>query len=295
MKVPGMFWKKSKTMYVVDIDWMFNKGGGKNLRQRFRQGMKFLFKGKGPKTTIYDARAKEQEEGLSKLEFFDKYGFVLLEHKSSMTADDWLQSDRDINKWLYAYNSKDTNTNNNKKNENDSDTESYEMIMDDFRNVNTPVHRVYAEEVKELLKSTIVPDAKKIMPPARGIRWYITHNPNKGPAKQVHNDYGLNFDEIVDRNPFFDFDKQRAQYEQMSPNAKEYMLINLWRPIKPMNATKETPLRSYPLCFLDSSTLSSNDFVYIDYNSLGLITALKENVNHSIQFVDPMKKKEKQL
>mmetsp|Transcript_24037 Transcript_24037/g.25788 ORF Transcript_24037/g.25788 Transcript_24037/m.25788 type:complete len:141 (-) Transcript_24037:144-566(-) len=66
----------------------------------------------------------------------------------------------------------------------------------------------------------------------------------------------------------------------MSPNAKEYMLINLWRPIKPMNATKETPLRSYPICFLDSSTLSSNDFVYIDYNSLGLITALKENVNH---------------
>ena len=30
------------------------------------------------------------EEGLSKREFFEKYGFVLMPHKTQMTAEDWL-------------------------------------------------------------------------------------------------------------------------------------------------------------------------------------------------------------
>ena len=35
---------------------------------------------------------KQKEEGLSNSEFFQKYGFVLLEHKTKMTAEDWLES-----------------------------------------------------------------------------------------------------------------------------------------------------------------------------------------------------------
>ncbi|CAJ1399007.1 unnamed protein product [Effrenium voratum] len=39
---------------------------------------------------VLDARKKELEEGLSKREFFEKYGFVLMPHKTQMTAEDWL-------------------------------------------------------------------------------------------------------------------------------------------------------------------------------------------------------------
>merc|ERR1712113_1229337 len=145
--------------------------------------------------------------------------------------------------------------------------------MNEFRNGDTPAKRIYTKEAEELIRS-ILPRATTVMPPARGIRRYITRNPNKAPARQVHNDYGLNFDDVVDRNPFFDFESQKAKYEET--NSNEYMLVNLWRPIKPMS----TPLRSQPLCFLDASTLSKDDFVSIDSLSLGVVTALKENPNH---------------
>jgi len=114
------------------------------------------------------------------------------------------------------------------------------------------------------LVKSILPRAKTIMPPAKGIRRFVNAGIANAPAKTVHNDYGLIFDEVVDRNPFFDFDKQNAIYEETKSD--EYMLINLWRPIKPMSQ----PLRSLPLCFLNSSTLSKDDFVTIDSKSLGI-------------------------
>lgn len=185
----------------------------------------------------------EAEEGLSKAEFFEKYGFVLLDAKSAMTAEDWVASERDVKGVL-----KDVN------NRSVDGGAAYRKRMDDFRNQDTPVKRIYAKEAEDMLKS-ILPRAKTIMPPAKGIRREIKGGLLNGPAKQVHNDYGLIFDEVVERNPFFDFDKQRETYEETK--ADEYMLINFWRPIKPMS----TPLRSMPLCFLDSSTLGEDDFV----------------------------------
>lgn len=47
--------------------------------------------------TVLDARALEREEGLSKKEFFEKHGFVLLDHKTSMSEEDWIESDRNLN------------------------------------------------------------------------------------------------------------------------------------------------------------------------------------------------------
>eukprot|EP00127_Corallochytrium_limacisporum_P007231 Clim_evm4s244 gene=Clim_evmTU4s244 len=38
---------------------------------------------------VHDAREEESKSGLSKSEFFNKYGFVLLSHKTSMTPDQW--------------------------------------------------------------------------------------------------------------------------------------------------------------------------------------------------------------
>jgi len=160
--------------------------------------------------------------------------------------------------------------------------------MNDFRNGDTPVKRIYANEAENIIKNVVLTNHQTndndvtVMPPARGIRRYITKNPNKAPARQVHNDYGLNFDDVVDRNPFFDFESQKAKYEET--NSNEYMLVNLWRPIKPMS----TPLRSQPLCFLDASTLSKDDFVSVDSLSLGVITALKENPNHKFYYYPDM-------
>merc|ERR1712194_127770 len=221
--------------------------------------------------TIYDARKLEQESTLSKSDFFDKYGFVLVDHKSAMTTEGWLESDRNLNELVGAF------ANNNKT--------RYEEIMDDFRNGNTPVKQIYAKEVKELITKVVVPRATEVMPPARGIRRYITSNPNKGPAKQIHNDYGLDFDSVVEHNPAFDFEKQKQKYEDTQSG--EYMLINLWRPIKPMDETKK--LRSFPLCFLDPNTLSDeDDFVTVDSKSLGVITGLKDNPNHTFYYYPDM-------
>lgn len=281
-KLPGTFWKGARSFYELDFDWIVAKNMG--LRKRIRAALQFFFRGgflnllkttyalytRKTQATIYDARAKEAEEGLSKADFFDKYGFVILNHTSAMEASDWEQSDRNINELLKAY-----------SNRTEDGGAAYQAIMNDFRNGDTPVKQIYAPETEALLR-TILPRAKKIMPPARGIRRYMTSNPNKGPAKQVHNDYGLDFEAVVDRNPFFDFDKQKAQYE--ASQADEYMLVNLWRPVKPMS----TPCRSLPLSFLDSSTLHKDDFVTIDSASLGVITALRDNPNHKFYYYPDM-------
>jgi len=230
----------------------------------------YAYKFRSVPITVYDARAKEAEEGLSKAEFFEKYGFVILNATSSMTAEDWERSDRDQSALIKEYNSRS----------NDGGA-AYSKRMDAFRNADTPVKNIYAEETKELVKS-IIPRAKEIMPPAKGIRRLVGGGLLNSPAKLVHNDYGLVFDEIVERNPFFDFDKQRTIYEETQSD--EYMLINLWRPIKPM----KSPLRSFPLCFLDSSTLSKEDFVTVDNKSLGLAVTLKNNPDHRFYYYPDM-------
>lgn len=283
-RLPGSFWPDAKSKYTLDFDWAVKSGMGK--QERLHDALRFFFGGgivdaakaiygtaiRSIPVTVYDARAKEAEEGLSKAEFFEKYGFVILNATSSMTAEDWVASERDISGILSDYNARSND-----------DGVAYNQRMYDFRNGDTPVKNIYAEETKELVKS-ILPRAKTIMPPAKGIRRSVDAGllGFKAPAKTVHNDYGLVFDEIVERNPFFDFQQQRELYEESMSD--EYMLINLWRPIKPMNQ----PLRSLPLCFLDSSTLSEDDFVSIDSMSLGISTGLKENPNHKFYYYPDM-------
>merc|ERR1712241_28391 len=62
------------------------------------------------------------------------------------------------------------------------------------------------------------------------------------------------------------------------------MLVNFWRPIKPMS----TPCRSLPLCFLDSTTLSEDDFVSLDGGSGGVSTSLKQNPKHKFYYYPDM-------
>jgi len=280
--LPGLFSPRSKSTYSVDFDWLTES---MSIWKRIVGAFKFFFSGalieatkfiytnyfrKGFSITVYDARAKEAEEGLSKADFFEKYGFVLLNATSAMTAEGWEASNRDQLALVKEY-----------KTRNKDDGAAYKKRMDNFRNEETPVKQIYAEEAKILLKS-IIPRATEIMPPAKGIRRRIDGGLVNGPAKQVHNDYGLVFDDVVERNPYFDFAKQRAIYEETQSN--EFMLINMWRPIKPMS----TPLRSYPLCFLDRSTLSKEDLVIIDTKSSGTLPQLKENPNHKFYYYPDM-------
>jgi len=219
--------------------------------------------------TILDARAKEREEGLSKSEFFNKYGFVLLNHKSAMSAEDWVESDRDLKEILKATAA-------------GIDSDDYKRVIDDWRDADTPAKRIYAKEVEGLIKS-VLPNATKVMAPAKGIRRYPTVlNVNKGPAKVLHNDYGLNFEDVVNRTTFIDFRPHRAMYDESVAN--EYMLVNFWRPILPMSQ----PLRSNPLCFVDSSTLCSEDFVTVDNKLGGVTTSIKGSPRHKYYFYPDM-------
>ena len=47
-------------------------------------------------------------------------------------------------------------------------------------------------------------------------------------------------------------------------------------------------LRSFPLCFLDPTTLQEGDFVEVDSASLGVVTALKENPEHRFYYYPDM-------
>jgi len=283
-RLSGIFSRDSKSRYDVDFEWIVS--GDLTLRQRLFETLRFflyggfldflratcVLYGRSIPATIYDARALEAEEGLSKANFFEKHGFVILDHPVDMEASDWEESDRDVNKLLKAYNNRTADGG-----------KAYRQIIHDFRHGDTPVREKYAGSVESLLRS-VLPRAKKIMPPARGIRRFPTINPNKGPAQQVHNDYGLVFEDVVNRNPFFDFDAQYAEYEEAE--AEEYMLVNLWRPVRPMSAVD--PCRSYPLCFLDSSTLDGDDFVTVDSASLGIAISLKENPKQRFYYYPDM-------
>merc|ERR1711933_304307 len=129
-----------------------------------------------------------------------------------MTAADWEDSDRDLDATLRE----------STKRYEEGGAEQYERRLDDFRNGDTPVKRIYAREAEELIQS-VFPRATRIMAPARGIRRKVSGGGlTKSPAALVHNDYGLNFDEVVDRNPFFVFGKQKVIYDDTNSE--------LWRP-----------------------------------------------------------------
>merc|ERR1711862_353049 len=105
-KLPGIYKKSAKSRYFYDLDWLFAGGIWKRilgaLRFFFRGGLWDMIcslgqtYGRSIPVTIYDGRAKQRDSGLSDREFFEKYGFVLLSHKSAMKTDDWIESDQDV-------------------------------------------------------------------------------------------------------------------------------------------------------------------------------------------------------
>lgn len=221
---------------VLDINWY--------LRKSPLEFVKWLFSGQvmssvkamklvTSKVDMHDARQLEEEQGLSKAEFFNKYGFVLLASKVSLTAEDWLESTLDM----------------------EHPKETIEQITADY-NSPTPAKMVYARELEPLVKQ-LVPTASKFFPQGRGVR--------RGPggykvfAANAHSDYPFDsFDEVVTTNPGL-YDEQKEAFLS-DPNAKGWMLFNFWRPVLPM----QRPLGNQSqLCFADPNTIDAHDFVKV--------------------------------
>ena len=80
---------------------------------------------------IHDARALEAEEGLSKRDFFAKYGFTLLDHKTQMTHE------------MFA-------TGNTK--ELPGTEEAFWKYRDQYANKGTDVKTVYGPELQDLVR-----------------------------------------------------------------------------------------------------------------------------------------------
>ena len=96
----GYYPRESPNSLVLNMEWVFKKSLLGFIKWCFSsEGMRTMsltlkaLKMGTPEVQMHDARQLEAEQGLSKIDFFNKYGFVLIDSKVSLTAEDWLASD----------------------------------------------------------------------------------------------------------------------------------------------------------------------------------------------------------
>merc|ERR1740121_3536949 len=77
-------------------------------------------------------------------------------------------------------------------------------------------------------------------------------------ASVVHTDFPLDYDLFKKTNAWVNFEEQTHRFE--NSDAAAYFVINLWRPILPMQG----PVRSNPLAFVDAQTVRAEEFLRID-------------------------------
>ena len=183
-------------------------------------------------TTIHDARVLEAQEGLSKAAFFHKFGFVLLDHASRMTASDWLDSGE---AFLVDETEKGA-----------EEQARYNMTVD------TPAKRIYGAECAALLRE-LFPGAHEFFLPGLGVR--------RGPdaynlyGATVHADFPTEFELAARTNPWSDLKRQRAIFR--ASDSSEFYQVNFWRPVLPM----KDPVQANPLCIADPRTFRSEDLI----------------------------------
>ena len=139
--------------------------------------------------------------------------------------------------------------------------------------------------MEDLIRS-LFPQTKEVMAPAEGTQRTVSSN-NSKPVKTLHTDYGAGygFDGLINNVKYIDFHSHQEKYQETG--ADEFMLVNFWRPI-----TMSQNLRSNPLCFVDSSTVSIEDQVTVEFvkenKTVGNIYTLKENPRHEFYFYPDM-------
>merc|ERR1712137_1251863 len=109
-----------------------------------------------------------------------------------------------------------------------------------FTQGNTPVNQKYNEEVRQLLK-TLLPNATEFNSPVRGIQRGPGSAYEKMYASVVHTDFPVDIDTYRKTNLWLGCDEQVNHFEET--DAASYYIINLWRPVLPMQG----PVRSTPL------------------------------------------------
>ncbi|CAE6972554.1 BCAT2 [Symbiodinium sp. CCMP2592] len=182
---------------------------------------------------VADARKKEVEEGLSKHDFFEKYGFVLLKHQSKMTAEDWLAG---------------------------STKPSPETSPG--KPSSSKVRDSYAKEIEPLIRE-LLPKASEISFPSFALR-RGPGGPNPFYGFGVHQDYGLYPEDMkttykiayADLEGSFEDFLERCYHEDTAG----FSIINFWRPVPPMAG----PVKSTPLAVCDPSTVKVEDCVPIE-------------------------------
>lgn len=172
---------------------------------------------------VWNAREAEAREGLSKVEFFNKHGFVLIERKTAMTAQDWnVSAPKTLDMSHFT---------------------GYGMPKTE-----TPLSRIYAKEVEQIVRE-LLPEAQELeLDPFCARRGPGTKNPTYSFA--VHNDYGFVADDWPAASAGF-----QARFAR--PEVRGVMALNFWRPVLPMRG----PVLRHPLAVCDPRSVEFDDIV----------------------------------
>eukprot|EP00931_Biecheleriopsis_adriatica_P005765 TRINITY_DN10724_c0_g1_i2.p1 TRINITY_DN10724_c0_g1~~TRINITY_DN10724_c0_g1_i2.p1 ORF type:complete len:373 (-),score=67.55 TRINITY_DN10724_c0_g1_i2:65-1183(-) len=271
--LPGLYKQEASSHQEIELNWIYTIKNKEPLKF-VPKLLRFLSSGRVSKTfralnqkavkvQMHNARELEAAEGLSKKDFFDKYGFVLLQHQSKMSARDWVQSGRNL-----------------------ANTTNIESQGEIWANADTPCKRIYAKEAAELLK-ILFPEAQEIFTPSQGVRRGPPLSANEYTDNThgvfVHTDYGFSLDDLSNY-PRFKFKEQVDKFRTVS-SSKGYMLVHMWRPVLPMRR----PTRWMPLALLDPNTVSVDDVVSLRAYHDGKLDKAEKNslpIYH-VAFKDP--------
>jgi len=271
------FTPDSKNLYNMDARIKSEFGGGSVM-----DWVRFCYSGRVQDTfalancmiektpvTLHDARALEASEGLTKAAFFHKHSFVILTHKSDMSAQGWLDSSQGG-----LAKAKDSIT--------------AEEFAQSSNHDHTPVKALHGAEIKQLL-AQLLPSATEWFVPSRGVR--------RGPGdkfygavygSQAHTDFPIVYQEFKSCNEWMGLEEQLKQYESNDEH-RAHMTINLWRPVLPM----QHALKDRPLALLAPSTVDRDDLVGFDV--LGQVPGgqrymtIKQNPKHKWYYYPDMR------
>lgn len=175
--------------------------------------------------TIHDARALMKESGLTPGQFFAKYGFVIIPHKTSMEPHEWEDSD----KLRRVY-----------------DAEIKKLVKNELEMPDA----TYDSTGTIMLRGPPLPNATRI--------------PKNFYATGIHSDYPLDEEGYLQRARLSDQKDQHDAiaadaYEKTFPRdgIEGYIRLNVWRPIKPMRE----PLKHKPLAWLDPNTITADETI----------------------------------
>jgi hypothetical protein len=241
--LPGFYKTDADSHQYAELGWMFDMFARGQVLRSIPKFVSWCFSGSVLSTLrsldrvshsleVHDARLLEVSQGLSKAQFFDKYGFVLLDHKSQMSAADWIESGESFQVDDVAKSGEEQAT--------------YNM------EAQTPAKKIYASECEEMVRE-LFPSARDFFLPGMGAR--------RGPdfynlyAMTLHADYPMDFDLAAEKNPWADLKRQREAF--LASDIKEFYQVNFWRPVLPMQG----PVKAHPLCFLDPNTVREEDIV----------------------------------